>query len=162
MAKEIVAGKKFKYGLQSVLKVKEIREKKEQEKFAIKQKEYYEEKTKEQRIQEAKKQRSEEVKKMIGKGEITDFGKVLQRKEHLVLLKEELDNQIEVVIEASQKLDKQREKLLESMKDRKIIEKDKSNKLEQYQEVMKQYEIKFLDEIATLTFKRDKTEEGGK
>ncbi len=159
MAKEVKAGKVFKYGLDSVLKVKEIREKKEQEKFALKQKEYYEEKMKEQKLEDLKKSQSDEFKKMVGKGKISDFSKVLSRRQHLNVLKEELDNQIEVVIDASQKLEKQREKLLESMKDRKIIEKDKEHKLDQYKEAMKQLDIKFLDEIATLRFKRDKKEE---
>lgn len=158
MAKEIKPGKKFKYGLETVLKVKEIREKKEQEKFAVKQREYYEEKMREQQIENEKKAQAEEFKKMVGKGKISDFGKVLQRRQNLNVLKEELDNQIEKVIEASKKLEKQREKLLESMKDRKIIEKDKEHKFDQYKELMKQLEIKFLDEIATLRFSREKPE----
>ncbi len=157
MAKEIKPGKKFKYGLESVLKVKEIREKKEQEKFAVRQKEYYEEKTKEQQIQDEKKDQSSQFKKIVGKGTM-DFGKVLARRQHLIVLKEALDAQIEKVIESSQKLEKQREKLLDAMKDRKIIEKDKEHKLEKYNEVMKQYEIKFLDEVATLRFKREKSD----
>lgn len=157
MAKEIKPGKKFKYGLESVLKVKEIREKKEQEKFAVRQKEYYEEKTKEQQIQDEKKDQSTQFKKIVGKGTM-DFGKVLARRQHLIVLKEALDAQIEKVIESSQKLEKQREKLLDAMKDRKIIEKDKEHKLEKYNEVMKQYEIKFLDEVATLRFKREKSD----
>ncbi|MCX5749144.1 MAG: hypothetical protein NTZ10_02740 [Candidatus Saganbacteria bacterium] len=158
MAKEIKPGKKFKYGLETVLKVKEIREKKEQEKFATRQKEYYVEKTKEQEIHDTKDQQAKEFKKIVGKGRISDFSKVLQRRQHLGVLKEELDNQIEKVIDASQKLERQREKLLDSMKDRKIIEKDKEHKLDQYNEVMKLYDIKFMDEIATLRFKRDKFE----
>jgi len=157
MAKEIKPGKKFKYGLESVLKVKEIREKKEQEKFAVRQKEYYDEKTKEQQIQDEKKDQSSQFKKIVGKGTM-DFGKVLARRQHLIVLKEALDAQIEKVIESSQKLEKQREKLLDAMKDRKIIEKDKEHKLEKYNEVMKQYEIKFLDEVATLRFKREKSD----
>ena len=159
MAKEIQPGKKFKYSLESVLKVKEIREKKEQEKFALKQKEYYEEKMKEQRIQEEKRGQANEFKKLVSKGAIHDFGNVLFRRQQLIVLKEALDSQIEKVIESSQKLEKQREKLLDSMKERKIIEKDKGNKKEQYDEVMKQYEIKFLDEVATLQFSRDKEKE---
>jgi flagellar FliJ protein len=156
MAKEMKPGKKFKYSLESVLKVKAIREKKEQEKFALRQKEYYDEKMKEQRIQDEKKEQANEFKKLVAKGAIPDFGNVLSRRQHLIVLKEALDTQIEKVIDSSHKLEKQREKLLDSMKERKIIEKDKENKKEQYDEVMKQYEIKFLDEVATLRFSRDK------
>jgi len=156
MAREIKAGKKFKYPLESVLKVKAIREKKEQEKFAQRQKEYYEEKVMEEKIEEDKKTHSEEFKQMFGKGKISDFNRVLQRRQHLNILKEELDNQIEKVVQASHKLEKQREKLLDTMKDRQIIEKDKEHKLDQYREAVKQMEIKFLDEIATLRFQREK------
>ena len=159
MARETKAGKKFKYGLDTVLKVKEIKEKKEQEKFALRQREYYEEKKREQQIQEEKKKQSDQFRKIIGKGKISDFGRVLARRQNLTIVKEELDNQIEKVVESSQKLEKQREKLLESMKDRKIIEKDKEHKLDQYKEDMKQLEIKFLDEVATLRFKRDKSDD---
>ncbi len=160
MAKEIVPGKTFTYGLETVLKVKEIREKKEQEKFALKQKEFYVEKMKEQELQDKKRDQADEFKNLVKKGKI-DFSKVLTRRQQLIVLKEDLDNQVDKVIEAGHKLEKQREKLLESMKDRKIIEKDKEHKFDQYNEVMKQVEIKFLDEIATLRFRRNKQEAEG-
>ena len=159
MAKEVKAGTVFKYQLESVLKVKNIREKKEQEKFAQKQKEFFIEKQKEKEIEDDKANKAEELRGMMRKGKISDFAKVLQRRDHLNLLKEQLDDQIEKVIEASKNLDKQREKLLDAMKDRKIIEKDKEHKFDKYNEVMKQLEIKFLDEIATLRFKREKMKE---
>ena len=47
MAKEVKPGKKFDYPLETVLKVKKIKEKKEQEKFAESQREYYLEKQRE-------------------------------------------------------------------------------------------------------------------
>ncbi len=159
MAREVKPGKKFIYSLENVLKVKRIREKKEQEKFAVKQKEFYEEKMKEQKIRDDKRSQTDEFKQIVSGGKL-DFAKVLSRRQHLNVLKEDLDNQIEKVLEASQKLNKQREKLLEAVKDRKIMDKDKENKYGQYKEIMKQIEIKFLDEIATLRFSRDKNKEG--
>ena len=156
MAKEIKPGKRFKYDLESVLKVRAIHEKKEQEKFAVKQKEYYDEKKKEEDISSEKSNQTSEFKQLAGKGPITDFAKVLARRAHINILKEELDQQIEKVIDASQKLEKQREKLLDAMKDRKIMEKDKDHKKEKYNEVLKKLEIQFMDEIATLRFSREK------
>jgi len=44
MAEKPVPGKRFKYGLQPVLKVREIKERKEQEKFAKKQRTFLDEK----------------------------------------------------------------------------------------------------------------------
>ena len=157
MVREIKPGKRFKYSLQSVLKVRVIREKKEQEKFAQRQKEFYDEKTKEQQIQDEKKEQNEEFKRIAGKGEI-NFTKMITRRQHLNILKEALDEQIEKVIEASQKLDKQRDKLLDAVKDRKIMDKDKEHQKERYDEIMKQVDLKFMDEIATLRHsRREKT-----
>ncbi|MFA5097191.1 MAG: hypothetical protein WC490_01025 [Candidatus Margulisiibacteriota bacterium] len=155
MAKEVKPGKKFDYPLETVLKVKKIKEKKEQEKFAESQREYYLEKQREKEIEDEKKAKATELKGMM-KGAISSMDKIMQRKQHLNLLKEHLDAQIEKVIEASKKLEKQRGKLLIAMKDRKIIDKDKEHKLDKYNEVMKQLDIKFMDEIATLRFKREK------
>ncbi len=157
MAREVKAGKKFVYSLQSVLKVRAIREKKEQEKFFQKQKEYYVEKKKEQDIQDEKVKENEEFKQIAGEG-VVDFPKMLARRQHINVLKDDLDEQIEKVLDASKKLDKQRGKLLEAVKDKQIMEKDKENKLDQYKEVMKQLDIKFMDEIATLRHARQKAD----
>ena len=160
MAKEVKAGKKFDYQLETVLKVKKIKEKKEQEKFAESQREYFLEKKKEKEIEDEKKAKAVELKGMM-KGAIPNMEKIVQRREHLNLLKEHLDAQIEKVLEASRNLEKQRGKLLIAMKDRKIIDKDKEHKLDKYNEVMKQLDIKFMDEIATLRFKREKMKSDG-
>lgn len=159
MVREVKAGKRFIYGLETVLKVRNIRESKEKEKFNISQKEYHDEKLKEQKIEDDKRRQANELKSLVAEGTIADFSKVLTRRENLNILKDQLDMQIEKVVEASQKLERQREKLLSAMKDRKIIERDKDNKHKQYTELMKKLEIGFLDEIATLKFGRKKREE---
>lgn len=148
-------GKKFKYGLGTVLKVREIREKKEQEKFAEKNREYLTEKEKEDQIEQEKKGKEEELRGVFRNGEISDFAKVLRRKSHLDVLKDDLDKQIEKVIEASKLLEEQRAKLIISMKDKKIMEKHKEKKFEEYNKIMLDLEVKFLDEIATERFKHE-------
>ncbi len=145
---------KFQYPLEAVLKVRAIKEKKERERFADKQKAYMTEKEKEEQMEEDKREKEGELKSIIKKGPITQFEKVLRRHAHLGVLKKDIDNQIEKVIDASKKLEDQRAKLVESMKDRKIIEKNKEHKLDEYDKMMKDLEIKFLDEIATERFKR--------
>ena len=145
---------KFKYTLETVLKVRGIKERREKEKFADKQREYLTEKEKEEQLEEEKKEKEGELKHIIKKGPISQFEKVLRRHAHLGVLKKDIDDQIEKVIDASKRLEDQRSKLIESMKDRKIIEKDKGHKLEDYDDMMKNLEIKFLDEIATQRFKR--------
>jgi flagellar FliJ protein len=153
MAKEQKPGK-FKYDLETVLKVRGIKEHKERERFAEKQREYMTEKEKEERLEEEKREKEGELKRIIKKGPISEFEKVMRRHAHLGVLRKDVDDQIEKVIESSKKLEDQRSKLIDSMKDRKIIEKNKEHRLDEYKEMMKQLEIKFLDEIATQRFKR--------
>ncbi|KAF0133465.1 MAG: flagellar FliJ protein [Candidatus Saganbacteria bacterium] len=157
MAKEIKAGKKFKYQLESVLKVRGIREKKEQEKFADKKRAYLTEKEKEEMLKDKKSGEEQEIREAF-KQPLSDFEKVLRRHAHLGVLKGEIESQVEKVIEASQKLEDQRENLLKSMKDKKIIEKDRENNLKSYTKAMQDLEMKFLDEIATERFLHERLE----
>lgn len=154
--KEAKPGKKFKYGLETVLKVREIKEKKEQEKFAHKKKKFLKEKEKEKEIRTEKTGEEDVIRETYKKGPISDFEKVLRRHAHLGILKKDLDKQIERVIKSSKALEKQRENLIESMKDKKIIEKDKEKKLKGYKKLMQSLEIKFLDEIATQRYEHEK------
>jgi len=145
---------RFKYNLETVLKVRGIKEKKEKERFAEKQKDYLTEKQKEDQLEEQKKEKEGELKHIIKKGPISEFEKVMRRHAHLGVLRKDIDVQIEKVIDASKKLETQRAKLIDSMKDRKIIEKNKEHRMDEYKQMMKDLEIKFLDEIATQRFKR--------
>ena len=148
-------GGRFNYSLETVLKVRGIRERKEKEKFAEKQRDYMTEKQKEEDLKENKREKEGELKGIIKKGPISQFEKVLRRHAHLGVLKKDIDDQIEKVIDASKRLESQRTKLIESMKDRKIIEKNREHRLDDYNKLMKDLEIKFLDEIATTRFKRE-------
>jgi flagellar protein FliJ len=148
-------GKKFKYDLTAVLKVREIKERKEQEKFAETNLAYVKEKEQEARLAAEKKGKEEDLRNVFKKGPIADFSKVMRRRAHLDVLKDDLDQQVERVIEASKKLEEQRVHLVEAMKDKKIMEKHKEKKLEEYKKIMNDMETKFMDEIATQRFKRE-------
>jgi flagellar FliJ protein len=158
MAKKPQPGKKFKYGLESVLKVRAIKEKKEQEKFADKKRKYLTEKEREEAIEREKKGKEEELRGVFRRGPISDFTKVLRRKAHLEVLRDDLDEQVEKVIEASKLLEEQRAQLIASMRDKKIMEKHKEKKLDEYKKIMQELELKFMDEIATERFKHEKRE----
>ncbi len=153
MARQPKPGKKFKYDLSAVLKVREIREKKEQEKFAEKNRAFMAEKQKEEAIKEEKKGKEQELRDVFKQGPISNFEKVMRRRAHLDVLKNDLDEQIEKVIESSRLLEEQRARLVESVKDKKIMEKHKEKKLEEYNKLMNSLEAKFMDEIATQRFK---------
>ena len=147
------AGKKFKYDLDTVLKVRGIREKKEQEKFAEKRREFQKEKEREDEIEREKRGKEEELRGVFRKGPISNFEKVMRRRSHLDVLKDNLDEQVEKVIEANRLLEEQRSKLIEAVKDKKIMEKHREKKLDQYNKLMQDLESKFMDEIATQRFK---------
>jgi len=149
-------GKKFKYDLSSVLKVRGIREKREQEKFAEKNREFLEQKQKEEAIKQEKRGKEAELRDVFNKGPISNFEKVLRRKAHLEVLKDNLDEQVEKVIEASKNLEEQRARLVAAMKDKKIMEKHRERKLDEYKKVMQDLEMKFLDEVATQRFEHEK------
>jgi len=148
-------GKRFKYDLDTVLKVRGIREKKEQEKFALKKRDYLNEKEKEDEIATQKQGKEEELRGVFKRGPISDFDKVMRRRAHLDVLKDDLDAQVEKVIEASRLLEEQRARLVESMKDKKIMEKHRERKLDEYNKLMLNLEMKFMDEIATQRFKHE-------
>jgi len=151
-------GKRFKYDLEAVLKVRAIKEKKEQEKFADKKRSYMTEKEREEAIKEDKLNKEDELRGVFRRGAISDFAKVLRRKSHLDVLRDDLDKQVERVLEASKQLEEQRAQLVESMKDKKVIEKHKEKKLDEYKKIMQDLELKFMDEIATQRFRHEKTE----
>ncbi len=154
MAKPVKPGK-FKYDLESVLKVRGIKEKREQEKFAEKKRAYLKEKAREEALEEEKVTKEGELRGIIRRGPISDFERVLRRRAHLGALKVNLDEQIERVIDASRILEEQREKLIESMKEKKIIERHKEKKFEEYKKLMEELEMKFMDEIATERYKHE-------
>lgn len=148
-------GKRFKYDLETVLKVRGIREKKEQEKFAEKRRDYLTEKEKEEAIAREKKGKEAELRGVFKKGPISNFEKVMRRRAHLDVLKDDLDKQVEKVIESSKLLEEQRARLVEAMKDKKIMEKHKDRKLDEYKKIMQDLELKFMDEIATQRFRHE-------
>ena len=162
MPKDPKPGKVFKYGLETVLKVREIKEKKEQEKFAERKRKYLEEKEREEQLKEKQRQRRNELKNIMRGGFIDDMAGVIRRKAHLGVLKEDISKQVDKVLSASRELDKQRSLLIEAMKGKKIIQKDRERKYEQFQKMMQKLEMNFLDEVATERFTHEKFErEGG-
>ncbi|MFH1541839.1 MAG: flagellar FliJ family protein [bacterium] len=156
MAEKPIPGKIFKYKLTPVLKVRAIKEKKEQEKFAEKSREYLTEKEREEAIKDDKLNKEDDLRSVFKKGPVSDFSKVLNRKAHLEVLKDDLEKQVEKVIEASKKLEEQRAKLVIAMKDKKVMEKHRERKLDEYKQVLNEIETKFLDEIATERYSQDK------
>jgi flagellar export protein FliJ len=161
MARETKPGR-FKYSLDTVLKVREIREKQEKEKFAQAQRKFFEEHEKTQRLIREQKDRQDDLVRTFKKGKIDDFGAVLRRQIHLEDLGKRKVKQQEVEKEAEEKRNEQRGVVIEKMKDRKIIEKDKEHRRDEHRKMMDHLEANFFDEIGTTRFVREKLENSEK
>jgi len=150
--------KVFKYNLQTVLKVREIFEKQEQEKYVRAQKELEKEQEREKTLKDQKSTHENELASRLI-GEMTNFTSVMSRHEHLKKIKIDVDKQVEVREETELKKEEQQKRLVQAVKDRKILEKDKDNKQKEWKKIMNREEIKFLSDIANTTFARRQMEE---
>lgn len=143
--------KRFNYNLESVLKVRAIREKQQQEKFAQAEKEYIEEQKKEEEIKEFQRQKYSELRTLISPGKpIENFQEVLMRKSHLEILKDKVIEQEKSREVAEEKKEQERDTLVKAAMNRQIMEKDKDNKKDSWRKLMDKEDSKFLDEIATI------------
>ena len=125
MAKPPKKGKRFRYNLAAVLKYREIREQQEQEKFVEKQKEFQEEKKKEEEIKAFQAEKYVELREELSGGQTIDFHQVQVRKGHLEVLKDEVIEQEKKREDSEEAMEEQRDVLVQSVKERKVLDKDK-------------------------------------
>tara|TARA_A100001015_G_C15043918_1_gene741955 strand:- start:6005 stop:6619 length:615 start_codon:yes stop_codon:yes gene_type:complete len=159
MAKPPKKSKRFEYNLESALNFRELRETQEQDKFNKAEQKYNEELNKEERMKDQEKSEHAGLLGQIDAGQTIDFQQVMMRKSHLEQLKTEIVEQVEVRETAEQEKDTQRETLVQAMKDKKILEEDKEKKRDMWKKIMKKEEMKFLDEIASISFTKKLREE---
>jgi flagellar export protein FliJ len=147
----------FNYNLETVLNVRGIRKKQEEEKFHKAEKKFLEEKRKEEELKNTQNQKYNELRSLIEAGtEIKNFQSVLMRKAHLERLKGQVDEQVNIRNESEEKKDEQRQELLAAVKKEKIMEKDKERKKISWRKMKDKEEGKELDDIATIGFVRRK------
>ena len=149
MAKKVKKGR-FKYNLETVLKVKHIREIQEKEKFAIAQRKAEEEKRKAEQLKQFENEKLTELRAKFESGEkISDFGEILMRRSHLDKVKKDIVVQDKKQWDADKAMQLQRDHLVRAMKDSQVFDKDKENKKGEWKKVMDKVESDFLDDIAT-------------
>jgi len=155
MSKTPEKSKKFHYNLRTVLKVRNIFETIEKEKFAAAQRDHLAQLKREQEMKDYQKDMQ---KQLAGKlqGEIADFASVLHRTEYLKKYKLDVITQEERTMEAEQKKEEQRERLIKAVKDRKILDKDKEHKRDHWKKIMNREETKFLDDLSVSRYFRQK------
>ncbi|MFC1770513.1 hypothetical protein ACFLZV_01370 [Candidatus Margulisiibacteriota bacterium] len=150
---------KFQYSLETVLKVREIRKTQEQERLRAAERKLMEEKRKEEEIKIFQSEKYSELRNiMTGEQGETDLNEVMLRKAHLEVVKEQVAKQVKAREEADKKKEEQRVKVVEAVKQKKIIETDKEHKRVIWRKMMDKEEGKFLDDIATVAFTKKKME----
>lgn len=150
--------KRFKYNLEKVLHYRGIKEKQEQDKFAKAEEKFKEEREKEVELKDFQQEKYSELRESMSGGHTLDFANLNMRRAHLENLKEKVTEQEKVREEAEEKKDEQREVLIGAVKDRKILDKDKEKKNVQWKDIMKKEETKFLDDVATIGYDRNRRE----
>jgi len=158
-------GKRFRYSLDSLLKVRGIREGQAQDKFKESERLLLEEKRKEDEIKAFEKEKYDELKGMMtGGAALPDVQTIMMRKAHLEKVRETLATQQEAVKAAETKKEENRQLMVLAMVEKKIIEKDKSKTRLAWRKMMNKEDGKFLDEIAVIGYEsrsRKKKEEAG-
>ena len=150
--------KVFRYQLDVVLKVREIREQQEQEKFRKSEEKLREEVQKEEEMKRIQTEAYTELNKLMSSYELPDMNIIKIRKLHLERMDEQVKQQIEVRKNAEKERDLAREALHKAIKERKIIEKDKEKTREKWRKIMDKEDNKFMDDIAGIRFNK-KTQE---
>ncbi len=153
--------KRFRYNLESLLKVRHIREKQEQDKFSELSRILEEEQRKEEELNTKIEEKYLELRERMS-GVMTNLNEIISRKFHLDTLKEKLIAQVEVVKQAVTKKEEQRLNLVRASMEKKIIEKDREKKKMAWKKLMDKEDSKFLDDIATIGYemkRRKKNEE---
>ena len=159
MAKPPKKGKRFHYNLAAVLKYREIREQQEQEKFVEKQREFEEEKRKEEEIKDFQAEKYVELRDELSSGKVIDFHQVQVRKGHLEILKDQVVEQEKKRVDSEEAMEDQRDVLVQSVKERKVLDKDKEKKKDLWKKMMGKEESKFMDEIGGIGQERLRREQ---
>ncbi|MDD4527352.1 MAG: hypothetical protein PHF25_04860 [Candidatus Margulisbacteria bacterium] len=146
--------KRYKYKLDAVLKVRNIREALQKEEVAKAQRAVVEEREKERVIIAEQDQENNQILDIYNGLKPFDFTEIQLRKYHLEVLKEKFDEQKKRTIKAEDRKKEEDKKLLKALKDRKILDKDKEKKRLEWKKMMDKEESKFLDDISVSRFFR--------
>ena len=147
--------KRFTYNLKTVLKYREIKENQAQDTFNKAQEKFNQEKKKEEELKENQRQKYAELANQMSAGQEVNLQQIFMRKTHLEVLKEEVIQQVQVREEAQEHKEEKRQDLIAAIKDKKILEKDKEKKREEWKKLMQKEENKFLDDISSIGFVRN-------
>ncbi|MEN3015556.1 MAG: flagellar export protein FliJ [bacterium] len=149
--------KPFKFKLEKILQMK-IEEEEEQKKiFAQAQRKLIEEEKKLEDLIKTLEYKKEEYKLKLTQVTQPDF--FLNFNKYLDKLKKDIELQKIVVEQAKLQVEIEKQKLQEKMNERKSFEKLKEKEYQKYLQEQKIAESKFMDELSTIKFSRNKANE---
>jgi len=154
--------KRFIYNLESVLKVRFIKEEQAKDALSKAEQELEEEIKKEKELKEFQRLKYIELRELMVSGTIITDASVAElqrRKAHLDILKDQVDEQIEKRKEAEKNRDEKRELLVTALKERKVLEKDKEKKRVAWKKFMDKEDAKFLDDISAIGYVKKSREQ---
>lgn len=145
--------KRFNYPLQTVLKVREIRENQALDAFQQAETAYHAAQATLREIEQKRDHAYQELRDCLsGKLPTTNVQEVVLRKHHLDGLEQDMIKQKEAVEQARLAMEEARQKLISAMIDRKIIDKDKEKTRESWKKLMDKSDGLFLDDIAIIGY----------
>ncbi len=149
--------KPFKFKLEKVLQMKIEEEEEQKRVFARAQKKLMEEEQKLENLIKTLEYKKEEYKLKLTQVAQPDY--FLNFNKYLDKLKNDIELQKVVVEQAKLQVEIEKQKLQEKMNERKSFEKLKEKEYQKYLQEQKLQETKFLDELSTIRFSRNKKQE---
>ncbi len=146
--------KPFKFKLEKVLQMKIEEEEEQKRVFARAQKKLLEEEQKLENLIKTLEYKKEEYKLKLTQVAQPDY--FLNFNKYLDKLKNDIEIQKVVVEQARLQVEIEKQKLQEKMNERKSFEKLKEKEYQKYLQEQKLQETKFLDELSTIRFSRNK------
>ncbi|NDC82098.1 hypothetical protein EB093_00330 [bacterium] len=145
--------KRFRYQLETLLKVRSIRERQAQEAFQKAEQAYQDELKREEELKEFERIKYEELRDiMAGNTPLADVQMIMIRKAHLETVREQVQQQEERTKSAEAFKEQKRNELIGAVRNRKIIDKDKEKTRDAWRKIMTKEDNKFLDDIAVIGF----------
>ena len=145
-------GKRFVYPLESLLKVRKIREKQQQEAFNKAELELHKERLTETQMKQEQDAHIVKVHEMLSSSELPSLTTIQMNQEHMKALEQKVNEQKKVVKKAEEKRTKEHELLIEKAKEKKIIERDREKTRDAWKKMMDKIDAQFLDELASIKF----------
>ena len=145
-------GKRFVYSLQTLLKVRKIKERQQQDKFNEAEKKLQEEQLKEELIKKEQAEHLAYVHELLSSKELPQLSVIQMHQIHVKTMQEKVKAQQEEVVKSEENRDKEREELIQKTKEKRIIEIDRDKTRVAWKKMMDKLDSQFLDELASIKF----------